>query len=163
MVRDCILQEAHCAAYSPVVEQRLDQLGVQTREISNARPADIWLPTSRHILDITVGKPRPNESSIPALDLFQKKMRKYHDVLDDSVTFMPLAFETGGRIHPDSRSFLVNLASRSAPRKGMSIQSNVKWFLRRIHLTIDQGNALMVLARLRILNRHTTNSSINPT
>jgi hypothetical protein len=168
MVRDCILAEARSAAYAPVAEQRIEQLGVGIRDASSsssrAVPADIWLPSSRHALDITIGKPRPNVNHPPAHDGFQNKMRKYRDVLDSSVTFLPLAFEYGGRIHPDSRVFLVNLATRSAPRKGLNISSNVKWFLRRIHFTIDQGNALMVLARLRILNRHSTiPSSINPT
>jgi hypothetical protein len=167
MAGDRVAAEARSAAYAPVAEQRIEQLGVGIRDASSsssrAVPADIWLPSSRHALDITIGKPRPNDTHPPAHDGFQNKMRKYRDVLDSSVTFLPLAFEYGGRIHPDSRVFLVNLATRSAPRKGLNISSNVKWFLRRIHLTIDQGNALMVLARLRILNRHTTNSSINPT
>jgi len=152
MVRDRIAIEARAAAYSPVIEQRLDLLGIQCRDWSEARPADIWIPSSRQCLDVTIVKPRPSNDNPLAHDMFQSKLRKYRDILDDSVRFLPLAFEYGGRVHPDSLTFLNMLAARSAPRKGVSVSSNQKWFLRQIHFTIDRGNAAMVLAKLRHLH-----------
>jgi len=151
MVRDRIFEEAQAAAYSPVLEQRLDLLGVQIRDRGEVRPADIWLPTSRHCLDVCIVKPRPQQNHPPAHDGYQGKLNKYKDVLDDSVKFIPLAFEYGGRVHPDSLSFLHTLSARSAPRKGVSVSSNTKWLLRHIHFTIDKGNAAMILAKLRAL------------
>ena len=160
-VRDCIFEEAQAGAYSPVLEQRLDLLGVQVRRPSEpsrapaeVRPADIWLPSSRICLDVCVVKPQQNETLPPAHDGFEGKLKKYAEVLDDSVRFIPLAFEHGGRVHPDSKAFLETLAARSAPRKGMSVSSNTKWFLRRIHFTIDKFNAAILFAKLQFAPRH---------
>ena len=69
---------------------------------------------------------------------FQEKMRKYEHVAKaNDLGFIPIVFETTGRMHPVARSLLVDVIQRTAKERGAPFTSVWKYWISSLMLGLQ--------------------------
>ena len=126
----------------------------------NLRPADIFIHSfvggNDTALDVTVVSPMSvnlldKEAREPGASLefrYKEKVQKYHQLLHgQNIKFSPLVITTLGGWHTASVDILYRLSEAVAKQEGQDVGDVQRQFMGRLAVTVQSGNASLLLSR----------------
>ena len=116
--------------------------------------ADISSPAA-HSLSLD----RARLSLRAANEAYEKKMTKYNDIaLENNYRFMPLAFESSGSMHPQTRQFINTVAKHASNVKKIPENILLNYMLKVISANIQKSIAKSIVARSLQINNRTSSA-----
>ena len=158
-LRDKVFKEAQLASLNPTKERP----NLITASLS--RPADVyipyWLDGRRLAFDVSVTSPTQERlilraAETPGVAIEQRKSTKIRGHSDacrqEGIHFYPLVVETFGGWDKEAVDLLKKLARHSARRWGKNDSIQIKHFFQQLSVTLQRGNAALLIDRDRDLN-----------
>ena len=127
---------------------------------SQSRPADVfveeWIDGRKVAFDVSVTSPtqdatidRAAVNAAHAIEMrkTEKNRKHYDNCRAAGLHFEALVVETFGGWDPDAVKLLKSFAIQCAPRRGISPALEIKQFFQRLSMSLQRGNATLLLCR----------------
>jgi hypothetical protein len=118
------------------------------------------VPGSQGGVFLTMTKNVANQENHEANRAFNSKNRKYGEIAkENGLSFLPIIFETTGRIHPKSLEFFDCLAAHAAEVKKIDKGIVYGYIMNKLSCTLQKSIAETINSRLHKVNGHLTRSA----
>ena len=141
---------------------------MEERCINSSKRTDITINEpngSKKYFDTTVTCPIPgsngginnismNEAKVPGRAEFkakQHKIKKYRDEVGEEESFLPIVFESTGRLDADSLKFLYSISKKASEVKSIPTDVIYKWFIKNLSITFQKTTATMIINKAHLV------------